>query len=117
MEVKEYWFETFRRVIVIKLPMETFISIDVYNDKWNYSINSELCINNKKLIYHKLNPTIIGLDSQQDSIELVGVNIGDRYELVNVRIRIKSRSVSDNFIKSLYSKVIEIVEKRKAKID
>jgi len=112
MKVREYWFETFRRVLVVKLFDETFISIDVYKDSWNYNIDSELEIDNVKLIYHNINSADLGLDPRQDLVELVGVDVGDKREVVNVRVRIKSRGVDDDFIKKLYIKVVKLVENR-----
>jgi len=112
MEVREYWFETFRRVLVVKLSYETFISIDVYKDSWNYNIDSELEIDNVKLIYHNIDPAVLGLDPRQDLVELVGVNVGSKREVVNVRVRIKSRDVDDDFIKKLYINVVKLVENR-----
>ena len=117
MEVREYWFETFRRVLVVKLSNETFISIDVYNDSWKYNIDSELEIDNVKLMYHNINPANLGLDPKQDLIELTGVDVGSKREVVNVRVRIKSREVDDDFIKKLYIKVVKLVENRDVEPD
>ncbi len=115
--ISEYWFHSYYRVMVIELEEYYVVSVDVYRDNWLWSIDNELCINDKEycLVYHyphasELKRLYGELADYIQNCEIVGVRAKSRVEVVNVRYSIsKEKPLTYNNIEQLFYKSWELI--------
>ncbi|KSW11314.1 hypothetical protein CF15_00110 [Pyrodictium occultum] len=126
--VTEYWYENFRRVLVVRAGGCTVLSIDVYRKldgiPPGYRVAGRLQAPDApvELIYleaPELARSLESLGLRPDRVELVVVHssgeAGDRYEAGNVRITCCSSAcggLSYSDVYRLYRRIVEAVEGR-----
>ncbi len=125
MGVREYWYETFRRVLVIPTSDNCyFLSIDVYKEtralatKQIHRLSVDTTDTPLAIIYAEYPSPPILQESKPEIAELVAIRIGQgdntMYQIVNVRLMycgIKNYPSYEE-IGELYNEVIRVVEDR-----
>jgi len=122
--VREYWYESFRRVVLVPEPPDcVLISIDVYrkyssmNDV-GFEPASSLEVNGIGVSYYRIPgdmlPSLEGLKPQWG--ELVVVDAGDRVEASDVRlyycgVKDAEALTADNIYK-VYRDIVRLIEGR-----
>ena len=114
--VKEYWFETFRRVVVVPENNNCFlISMDVYSGQWSFKVDESLELGISRLLYHRPNPeTIFKGIRGVEWCEIVGLEItsNKHREVISFRIRLCGVDPSREFVWELYRRVVAYIEGR-----
>lgn len=114
--VREYWFETFRRVVVVPEDNNCFlISMDVYSRQWSFKVDESLELGISRLLYYRPNPEAIFKDIRGvEWCEIVGLEIvpSKRREIISFRVRLCGVNLSREFVWELYRRVVSYVEGR-----
>jgi len=114
--VKEYWFETFRRVIVVPEDDNCFlISVDVYNRQWRFEVEESLELGISRLLYYRPKPNIIFEGVRGiEWCEIVGLETipEGRREVISFRIRLCGVNLSRDLVWELYRRVVTYIEGR-----
>jgi len=123
-DVKEYWYETFRRVLLIRDANGCIVlSFDVYSKldrvPQEYKIVSRLGTGAPvEIIYADASNLVDGIDYlKPDKVEIVIIHshgeVGERYEISDVRIVCCScRDLSYEEVYNIYRVIVERIEQR-----
>ena len=126
MGVKEYWYETFRRVLVIPTSSDCyFLSIDVYSETSTLAMPQihrlSIGTNMPSIIYveYPSPPTLRGLKPKMAELVIVSSEQQGRtiYQIVNARLmycEIKEYPSYEE-VGELYNEVIKAIENRDPK--
>ena len=114
--VKEYWFETFRRVIVVPEDNNCFlISMDVYDRQWKFEVEESLELGISRLLYYRPKPESVFADIQGiEWCEIVGLETTSNRckEVISFRIRLCGVNPSRELVWELYRRVVAYIEGR-----
>ncbi len=113
--VSEYWFYNYYRVLVIELDKEYVVEVDVYRKDWPFKdVDKIECLSNKKycMLYKSISPEYIMsnnllsdevLVKSLNKVIIVGVKVGERSEVINVRYFInKDIMLRYDYLESLF---------------
>lgn len=85
LEVEEYYFDDYYRVIVIRSSQYYVVSVDVYVNHWIFDVYESTCIEDTCLLVKKLGEDALECISGVREIMVVGVKVGSKLETINVK--------------------------------
>ena len=115
--VREYWFETFRRVVVVPENNNCYlISMDVYSRQWEFDVEESLELNNSRLLYYHPKPESVFADIKGVKwCEIVGLETTTPKpfkEVISFRIWFCGAKPSRELVWKLYRRVVAFIEGR-----
>ncbi|NPA05056.1 MAG: hypothetical protein GXO09_03055 [Crenarchaeota archaeon] len=109
--VTEYWFETFRRVIVVRMGDGcVLLEADLYRDGWGWSVDRVMELDGVRLVYHRLEEPGRFLGARWG--ELVGLEAGGRRCLIAARLLFCGVDVGREEAWRAYRMLVEAFEGR-----
>ncbi len=107
--VTEYWFETFRRVLVIRMGDGcTLLEADLYRRGWSWEADRVLELDGVTLLYHRIDAGRFGARWG----ELVGLRVGGREALIGCRLLFCGEEVDREKAWRVYRLVVKAFEGR-----
>jgi len=114
----EYWVNGHERILLIEEDNAVIVSIDVFCPKWSFNAYSThaVSIDNEVIIfYDRINKENIDtcFHENLEWIEYVGIKIfnEEHVQLVNIRLRVKSKGLNIDEITDIAKCIKEEVEK------
>lgn len=114
--VKEYWYEGFRRVLLIPSGNCIVIIIDLYKPGWSINrIDDVMQVNRLSIVFSTMNEHEIELEGKKPTkLELVGVKVDNSIETIAANMIFcgieRQPSYEDLWV--LYRKIVSMVEGR-----
>lgn len=82
--IREYYFDEYYRVIVVRDGEKYVVSVDVYRPNWVFSDHREICAENTCLLFKELDNRVMGVSGVEKTI-IIGAKTGNRVETINVK--------------------------------